>query len=166
MNNKRKYELHNLARLRAEVLLVAVVVCLLFIYYFVIGFATVKGNSMAPTLENGQVVLCFHLQKEYKRGDIVSVRMPDGEYLVKRVIAVQGDEVDIQGGKVFVNGRAEPDTYYHEETIPVENAIHFPLTIDEGMIFLLGDNRETSVDSRTYGPFASSQTKGKVLFFK
>lgn len=165
MNYKRKYERHNLARLRAEVLLAAIIACLWLTYHFIIGFATVKGNSMAPTLENGQVVLCFHLQKNYDRGDIVSVRMPDGEYLVKRVIAVQGDEVDIQGGKVFVNGRAEPDVYYHEETVPVKNAIHYPLTVDEGMIFLLGDNRETSVDSRTYGPFASSQTKGKILGF-
>lgn len=165
-NSKRKFELNNLARLRTEKVLAAAAICCFLIFRFIIGIATVRGNSMSPTLENGQIVLCYHLQKNYNRGDIVSVRMTDGEYLVKRVVAVAGDEVDIRGGTVFVNGKREDGDYCHSETEAVKNAIHYPLTIDEGMIFLLGDNRETSVDSRTYGPFSITQTRGKVLMPK
>ena len=146
-------------------LIFAFAVFLLFI--LVIGLSRVSGNSMYPTLENGDVVLFFRLDKNYSRGDILSVRMPNGEYYIKRVVAVAGDEVDIQDGKLYLNGEIAEEPYANGETFAAEESnIEYPMTIRDGMVFALGDNRTVSKDSRNYGAFSISQSRGKILFVK
>lgn len=163
---KMKYNVDNLKRLRTEKLLITCVVVLILLFTLVIGIATVSGMSMYPTLNDRQIVLYFRLQRDYSRGDVISVRMPNGEYLVKRVIAVAGDTVDLRGGVIYVNGAAEDGAYPIADTQPQKQSIEFPMTIEEGKIFILGDNREVSIDSRTYGQFAVSQTRGRLLFIE
>ena len=161
---KMKYNVDNLGRLRAEKFFIACVVVLVLVFTLVIGVATVSGHSMDPTLHDGQIVVYFRLEKDYDRGDVISVHMPNGEYLVKRVIAVGGDEVDLRDGVIYVNGEAETGSYPIADTQPQKQDVEFPMVIDEGKIFILGDNREVSIDSRTYGQFAISQTRGRLLF--
>ncbi len=141
--------------------LLFVVVFLLF--RFVVGFSFVKGDSMEPSLKNGEMVLYLRAGKEYKAGDVVSVRVPEGEYYVKRVIAVAGDTIDLRDGKVYIDEEPLEETYIKGETVPKEGAVRYPFTLKEGQIFVMGDNREISKDSRSFGVVGKRQIKGKIL---
>lgn len=142
-----------------KVLALAAVV-LFFLFRFVVGLTPVSGNSMCNTLQDGDYVLYTRMVSEVKRGDIVSLSLPSGEYYVKRVVAVAGDTVDIRDGKVFINGTEENASYVLGETIGENAAVVYPCTIEEGQVFVLGDNRPESVDSRYYGSFNVNQVTG------
>jgi len=82
--------------------------------------------------------------------------------LVKRIIGVPGDEIDIKEGNVYVNGSLLEEGYIKGKTY--EREMHFPMTVEEGKYFVLGDNREVSKDSRTFGLIDKSQIEGRVVF--
>lgn len=142
-------------------LLLLLVVFLVF--RFVIGVSFVKGDSMEPTLHNGEFVLYMRISPEYKVGDVVSVKIPSGEYYVKRVIAMAGDTVDIRDGNVYVNGEALEEPYVKGRTEAQEGVVEYPVTLEKGQVFILGDNREESTDSRTFGVVGERQIKGKLV---
>ncbi|NLK87006.1 MAG: signal peptidase I [Clostridiaceae bacterium] len=82
--------------------------------------------------------------------------------LVKRVIATAGDEVDIRDGKVYINGKELMEPYVRGETYQREQS--FPIKLKDGEFFVLGDNREVSKDSRTFGTIDRRQIEGKAVF--
>ena len=133
-------------------------------FQLVIGFSFVNGDSMEPTLHNGELVLYTRLNKEYKKGDVVSVRIPSGEYYVKRIIALEGDTVRISDGSVYVNDRLLDEPYIVGETWEQAGAVRYPLTLQKGKIFVMGDNREISMDSRSFGVIGRGQIKGRLHF--
>ena len=160
----RKYDKRKLRWQRIFVALVILFVIALLIFRFVAGISIVNGDSMLPTLQNGELTAYFRLVSDYDRGDIVSVRMPSGEYYVKRVIAVAGDVVDIKDGKLFINGEELDEPYVQGITeVPIDG-IEVPYTVEEDKVFVLGDNRENSVDSRTFGAVLTQEVQGKLLF--
>ena len=161
----KKYDSEKIWWLRFVKDLLAFAVILVLVFTLVLGVSRVNGSSMSPTLKNGQAVLYYRLDKNYNRGDIISLWLPNGDYYVKRVIAVEGDTVDIRDGVVYINGSAETGTYINGKTEPAASGISYPLTVKAGKVFVLGDNRENSVDSRNYGEFALSQTRGKIIFY-
>lgn len=128
-----------------------------------VGASHVKGVSMNPTLQNKQLVFYLRQVSEYKRGDIVSVRMPSGAYYVKRVVAVAGDEVDIRDGKFYLNGIEQDEPYIQGKTEGEGTLIKYPYTVEDGRVFVLGDNRENSKDSRAFGSVLTDQIKGRLL---
>lgn len=124
---------------------------LFFIFQFVLGISVVNGNSMLNTLQDGDLVLYNRMYKELKKGDIVSVSLPSGEYYVKRVVAMAGDSVDIRDGKLYINGEMEEADYVLGETLSESVSLAYPYTVEEGHVFVIGDNRPESVDSRYFG---------------
>ena len=82
--------------------------------------------------------------------------------LVKRVIGIPGDEVDIRGGKVYLDGKMLDESYVKGETY--QRDIQFPVTVPEGKYLVLGDNREVSKDSRSFGFIERCQIEGKAVF--
>ena len=164
MKRKRRFDNKKLGWLRFGKMLVAFIFVALLVFNLILGVSWVSGNSMLPTLHNGQVLISNRLEKEYEPGDIAAVRMPNGEYLVKRVIAVGGDTVDIKDGVVYINDLPESGYWVYGITEKAESGVTYPLTLSEGQIFALGDNRAVSVDSRVYGPLSATQTRGKILF--
>lgn len=126
-------------------------------------FFLVPSASMEPTLQIGdQLVTLNH--STYQRGDIVVLEDPEDPagYIVKRIIATQGDTVDIAGGAVVVNGE-----YLSEPYTASPGAYDYgPYAVPEGCVFLLGDNRNNSEDSHTWTrPAVSAETiVGKVRF--
>ena len=135
---------------------------------YVLRIATVSGASMKPTLHGGDVVLCSPLGYEPDYGDIVVTELDIGEGdLVKRIVALAGDTVDIDPatGAVSVNGKAVDEPYI-TEAIREEAEIDFPAVVPPGRVFLLGDNRNHSVDSRreVVGMVPESTILGKVVF--
>ena len=143
-------------------LLLLLVVFLLF--RLVIGFSFVKGNSMEPTLYDGEIVLYLRISPQYQKGDVVSVRIPDGEYYVKRIIAAEGDTIDLRDGSEYVNDELLNEPYIEGETLPQDGTVRYPFTVGEDQIFVMGDNRETSMDSRSFGVVGTRQIKGRILF--
>jgi signal peptidase I len=142
-----------------------VVVTLVFLFCFRVF--NVDGPSMAPTLENGDRVVVSTIGYKPKRGDIVVLSSTDGirKPIVKRIIAVAGDVVDINftSGVVTVNGK---DETYSEDLTTQQADIAFPITVPEGTVFVLGDNRDVSLDSRSsrVGCVDQRLIVGKILF--
>lgn len=124
----------------------------------------IYGSSMDPTLENGQIVVSIKAKK-LKSGDVVAF-WQGNKLLVKRVIAGPGQKVDIDvNGKVSVDGKAIHETYLDRESLG-NTDIDFPHQVEESRWFCMGDNRESSIDSRSaaIGDISKEQIEGKVLF--
>lgn len=140
-------------------------VVLFIVFHNIIGFSFVKGGSMEPTLVEGDLVLYTRIGRNYGRGDIVSVRIPSGEYYVKRIIAMEGDTVDLKEGRVYVNGEPLTEPYIEEETQAAKDGVvRYPYVLEKGQIFVMGDNRAVSMDSRSFGAVGVRQVKGKIWF--
>ena len=152
--------------------LVGSVLVVVAIFTFVIRMMGVDGHSMLNTLQHGDRLLVVNsmLYHDYKYGDIVILRKNgvfDDDPIVKRVIAVEGQTVDIDfaEGIVYVDGEALEEDYIREPTYTAEGT-EFPLTVPEGSIFVMGDNRNGSSDSRDYrlGTVDTRYVIGKAAF--
>lgn len=144
---------------------IVLLIVLFVIFHNVIGFSFVKGNSMESTLQEGDLVLYTRINPQYHRGDVVSVRIPSGEYYVKRIIAMEGDTIDIKEGQVYVNGELIAEPYLEEETkVSADGVVRYPYVLQEGQIFVMGDNRPVSMDSRSFGAVGVRQIKGRIWF--
>lgn len=123
-----------------------------FIFTFVVRIVGVDGQSMEDTLNDGDWLLVSAINTEFQQGDIVISTQPNAfnEPIVKRVIAKGGQEVDIdfEKGIVYVDGEALDEPYTKELT-HIEEGVSFPIIVPEGQLFLMGDNRNNSTDSRS-----------------
>lgn len=143
--------------------IIVVAIATVLVFFFVIGVSRVDGESMLPTLKNEETLFFSRVDKNYNRGDVVAIDMPNGDYYVKRIIGVAGDEIDIHDGKVYLNGDALDESYYTQgNTMTDSELVSFPLTVSEGKYFVLGDNREHSTDSREIGEVSAYAILGKI----
>lgn len=156
--------------------IIAVVICFSFLF----RIATIDGPSMENTLHNGERVIITNLFYEPKAGDIVVISRNkensiytmtnDNTPIIKRVIALEGQTVDIdfEQGVVYVDGVALDEPYTKTPTNR-KSDIEFPITVDEGCVFVLGDNRNDSLDSRStqigeYGMIDTRYILGHAIF--
>lgn len=124
----------------------------------------VSGSSMTPTLSDGDILVLFN-SKNYERGDLCCVSWGNKK-LLKRVIGLSGDEIvmDIDGN-VYVNDQLLDEPYISDKALG-ECDIEFPCIVPDGSVFILGDHRTTSVDSRNsaIGCVSNEQISGRVIF--
>lgn len=154
--------------------LVYILAVILLIFTFFIRTSRVEGGSMKPTLVNHDRMLLLSSiwYSAPERGDIVVARIPEfsQDPIVKRVIAVEGDtiNIDFEQGIVYVNGEALSEPYINEPTHRefAEKGITFPAVIEKGHVFLMGDNRNDSYDSRyaSIGQVDERCILGKAFF--
>ncbi|MDD6674482.1 MAG: signal peptidase I [Lactimicrobium massiliense] len=124
----------------------------------------IYGNSMNPTLSQGNVVVALK-SSNFKTGDIVAFYW-NNKILIKRAIAMPGDWVDIdEDGNVSVNGKVIDEPYLQDKALG-QCDITLPYQVPDGGIFVMGDNRSVSVDSRstTIGVVSDEQIVGKIVF--
>ena len=124
----------------------------------------VYGNSMTPTLQNGEIIFTVKVS-EFEPGDIISFYY-NNKILIKRVIARSGEWVNMDAdGNVYVNETLLDEPYLDEKAFGDCN-IELPYQVPEGRVFVMGDQRSTSVDSRNsaVGCVAQEQIVGKILF--
>ena len=152
--------------------LVTVVLCAVVVFAFAARLVLVSGPSMRETLQDQDclVVLSPLLCGDYEAGDIVIIQREsfrDGEPIVKRIIATEGQTVDIDfdAGVVYVDGAALEEDYIRQPTY-LEEGLEFPVTVPEGCVFVMGDNRNDSDDSRDpeLGPVDTRQILGRAVF--
>lgn len=152
----------------AELLLVVLAV-LLLATTFLFRQTVVIGGSMNPTLREGERLLISDFLYTPKAGDIIvfqadrelasmAPEIHENEAIVKRVIATEGQTVRISGGTVYVDGEPLSENYAASSTDFMKE-----ITVSEGHIFVLGDNRNSSVDSRRFGEVDERTVLGKVL---
>ncbi|MGQ9731162.1 MAG: signal peptidase I [Candidatus Zipacnadales bacterium] len=141
------------------------VAAIVFLYVRVVRVAYVYSGSMRPTINPGDRVLIFlgaYRNRTPQHGDIVAFWAEDaGDYEVKRVIGVGGDTIVTGLGLVFRNGKRLDEPYIADPMIPEELS---ETKVPQGELFLMGDNRNGSEDSRDYGPIREDQVLGKVFF--
>ena len=137
------------------------------IFSFLFRIVGVDGNSMNPTLKNGERLIITNLMYTPKQGDIVIINRYTQEPLVKRVIAVAGDTLEINGetNQVIVNGKVLAESYTKGLTYP----LYFQPTkqvVPDGCVFVMGDNREDSMDSRfpEVGFIHTEDIMGKAVY--
>lgn len=131
---------------------------------FIMPVLQISGSSMSPTLEEGQIVVTLKTEK-INKGDVIAF-YHGNKILIKRVIATSGNWVKITDeGDVYVDGKLIEEPYLEKKSIG-QYDVEFPLQVSEGSYFILGDSRETSVDSRNavIGCINKEDIIGKVLF--
>ncbi|HIV88026.1 MAG TPA: signal peptidase I [Candidatus Pygmaiobacter gallistercoris] len=142
---------------------------LLLVFVFFIRAVTVSGSSMESTLLSGDKILVRSIGYTPKRGDVIVVDgyTEYGEPLVKRIIALGGDTVDIdfETSEVWVNGTLLEEPYLGSTPFR-QGDVTFPLTVPQGTAFVMGDNRRESLDSRdtSVGFIDTRDILGKVFF--
>jgi len=160
-----------LLRRVGEALVIAVlaVVSYLVVSHYVVQSVRVVGLSMAPTLADSQTYLLnrwiFHVRTP-RSAEIVVIRDPvDGTLSVKRVIGVAGDSIRVKEGAVLINGRPLKETYLSSGTVtyPRPGLREQSFKCGDDQYFVLGDNRNLSLDSRVYGPISRQRILGLVI---
>lgn len=125
----------------------------------------VNGESMYPTLKGKEYMILNKLNKDFKRFDIVVIDTGKTD-IIKRIIALPGESISCEkDNKIYINGRKLNDKYAFGNTC--QNADIKKITLAKDEYYVMGDNREDSLDSRYYGPFAKKKIKGttKIILF-
>ena len=155
------------------VLFLLMAAALLLVRRFLAEPVHVKGNSMLPTLQNGEWLLVDHLSYalgEPQRGDVIICHYPDRyadpwklirQYFVKRIVGLPGETLEIVEGTVLIDGEPLDEGYLDaDHTRFIRNAP--PVTLGDDEYFVMGDNRDNSNDSRRSGPISRSMVVGRV----
>ncbi len=146
-----------------------------FIPVFILRPLHVDGSSMYPTLEDKEFVLSnifANLTSSINRFDVVVAKEPEsGELWVKRVIALPGESVEVKDGKLYIDGQYVEEPFLDEEYVRSQTQGNTTFTKDfsavklqENEYFLMGDNRNHSLDSRARGPFKREDIIGKHIY--
>jgi signal peptidase I len=147
-------------RVRAALLAAAVLV-LVLVRVFVAEPVRVDGDSMAPVLRSGDVVLVSRIGQP-QVGQLPLLPDPtDGSPVVKRLVAVGKQTVEIRDAYLYVDGVRVDEPYVDHDRI---DGVYFgPFTVPEGSLFVLGDSRDGSIDSRVFGPVREDTVTGRVV---
>lgn len=138
---------------------VIVIIVVVLIRSFIVTPVKVHGDSMYPTL-NGNEIMLLNKLGHIDRFDIVVVKLEDrDDNLIKRVIGMPGETIEIRNSVIYINNEAIEDVYAFGDTSTVDK-----ITLGSDEYFVLGDNREVSLDSRIFGAVKKSDIKGTTNF--
>ncbi len=157
------------------ILLVAFAAVFGFVRPFVVEAFYIPSESMVPTLQVGDRVLAnkfIYRFEEPERGDIIVFQSVEGAAedgttteLIKRVVGVPGDEIRVENGTLFVNGEPQTEPYVNDASF--DGSSYAQTTVPPGHVFMMGDNRGNSRDSRFFGPvpYENIEGEGFLIFW-
>ncbi len=146
-------------QLLLRLIFIITVTYLIFTQVFLITI--VKGNGMFPALKDGDLAIVFRLHQKYSKQDVVSYKVNDNRYM-GRIIAREGDIVKMDdGGTLFVNGTPQSGEILYPTY--AKDGISYPYTILEDSVFIFGDYRTQTEDSRDFGSMSMDDVEGKVI---
>lgn len=154
-------------QIKKELIFLMIKLCI-FLSLLVISFTMIFGitrsndNSMSPAYKNGDLAIFYRLQKDYQATDTVVVKKGD-KTQIRRIIAKEGDTVDITEEGLKINGYLQQEQDIYRETLPYVDGIKFPIILGKDEYFVLGDNRPNAEDSRMYGTVTKKEIKGIVM---
>ena len=139
-------------------------VCMIVLFFSLMMLAVVEGNSMRPSFLPGDRILVLKRPGDYKRNEVVLVEKEGAERIcIKRIIGIPGDEIMItEDGDLLCNGNKVETDKSDGNTYPGD-VLTYPIKLGKQEYFVLGDNREKSADSRTFGVVHKEELKGKVI---
>ena len=137
-------------------------VLLLILFGYVFGLTRNLSLNMQPAFQDGDLVLYYRIVQKYPAGEVVVIHYED-RTLMARVAAVAGDTVDITDDGLMINGSVVQETGIIGETTLFKEGVTFPLTVPDGRVFVLGDNREQATDSRIFGCIDIKAIDGRVI---
>jgi signal peptidase I len=146
---------------------IATFAVVILILVYIVSLTQVVGPSMDKTLGDGDITVVskiHYLIFKIKRGDIISFKYDDTKYLIKRIIGLPGDKIEYKEGQLYVNDELSEESYIYDN--PDKTNV---LTKDFGIVpddyyFVLGDNRDDSLDSRFIGNVPKEDIIGKIIF--
>ena len=150
---------------------VSALLAIMVLFTFFFRFVGVSGTSMVPTLNDGDWLAVTAFDQHPQTGDIVIITQPNyfNEPLVKRVVATEGQTIDLRDGRVYIDGQRLQEPYLDASVLTWEQDVNFPITVEEGCVFVMGDNRGGSTDSRSskvgqiHVGYILGKVKGRVL---
>ena len=152
--------LNDILKLLLKILVIVLVFMLMFTFLF--GTTKVTSNSMDPNIKEGDRVIYYRLDKNYVATNCVAFRY-NGQTQVMRVVAVAGDTVDMTEDGFVINGALQSEPDPTKDTLPFKEGTTYPVKLKKGEVFLMGDNRPESVDSREFGPVNAKDTLGELM---
>jgi len=161
----------SIVREYAEAIIIALVLAFI-IRTFVVQAFKIPSGSMIPTLQIGDHILVnkfIYRFTDVKRGDIIVFKFPKDESrdFIKRVVGLPGDKIEVKDKKVYINDKEIDESYaFHEEAGGGSfhpRDIFGPITVPENNFFVMGDNRENSMDSRFWGLLDKNKIKGRAF---
>lgn len=142
---------------------VIIVLVVVLFRTFIITPVRVNGDSMNQTLKDGEILLLEKYDKKFKRFDIVVLKYND-EKLVKRIIGMPGESVQYLNNILYINGEKVSEEFLTEETYDFDLKVLDYDKIPENYYFVVGDNRDNSLDSRLIGLISKDDIEGKAIF--
>ena len=150
--------------------LLLLVLVLWILFFKVVGLTHMPNEDMYPRIDAGDMILFYRLEKNFKAQDIVVIEKatpqnPDKkEIFICRVVAAPGDTVEISDGeRLIVNGNVMIEKNIFYSTPRYEGFTTYPLTLNDGQVFVLSDSREGGTDSRYFGPVEKNEILGTVI---
>ena len=154
LNTKEGYQ-----KLFLRIVMLGLAVYLIFTKVFLV--TQNKGLGMFPAMKDGDLIIAFRLQQDYAKNDVIVCDV-DGKQQVARIVAREEDVVTIEeGGTLRVNGTVQSGDILYPTYI--KEGLEYPYRVPKGHVFVLGDYRTNTVDSRDYGAVPMEQVEGKVI---
>lgn len=160
---KSGYDREHLGVIRKIRIAAGALVLLLVAFGLLLGFAVIRDDGMRPDYQSGRAVVYLRFGRDFRRGDTVVLRLPDGNASVRRVVATSGDSVELRDGIAYINGLSERGNYSFTRTDPRPDGPGYPVILRAGEYFVLGDAREDAVDSRAFGVVREDDILGRPL---
>lgn len=139
----------------------AILAAAALIFTFIFGALRYNSGNMSPSVKEGDLVLYYRLDKDYIASETLVMKY-QGQWMIQRVVAVAGDNVDITEEGLLINGALQQETNAYGDTERYVSDVEFPLTVPEGEVFVLSDDRENATDSRIFGTVRIADTYGTV----
>ncbi len=141
--------------------IVAIAACAWVLFTQVFLLTQAKGNSMFPAVKDGDLLICYRMQKTYAKNDVV-VYTHAGKLRVGRILGREGDLIALDdSGTLVVNGAVQSGEILYPTY--AKDALTYPFTVPEGCVFILGDYRTQSEDSRDFGAVSMDDVEAKVI---